>query len=151
MNTEESTVPEVGKIYHVFDDGKVTLMRHFLVKCKEVIPFKALSTDPKYKDVFESWQEAVKEIDWVFNPTTDYVVLCETFDEDTESVVPDDGPLYYARTHYWGWFGFGTMLDDGVLDVNRELWDSLYKDSRNSEMFDYTEQDLATLDKLNNY
>lgn len=78
MTTKDTTVPEVGKIYHVFDDGKITLTRHYLVKCKEVIPFKELSTDPKYKDVFESWQDAVKEVDWVFNTTTDYVVLCET-------------------------------------------------------------------------
>ena len=64
---EAKNIPVVGTIYHVFDDGKITLMRHFLVKCKEVIPFKKLSTDPNYKKIFDSWQEAVKEIDWVFN------------------------------------------------------------------------------------
>jgi hypothetical protein len=144
-------VPEVGKVYHVFDDGKITLMRHFLVKCKEVIPFKKLSTDPNYKKLYESWQEAVSEIDWVFSPETDYVAWCELFDEDTNEVVPNEEPLYYARTKYLDWFGFGTMLDDGVLDVDRKVWEQFYIDSHNPELFGYSEDDLHEIEILNNF
>ena len=151
MTTKDTTVPEVGKIYHVFDDGKIKLTRHYLVKCKEVIPFKELSTDPKYKDVFESWQDAVKEIDWVFNTTTDYVVLCETYDEETDSVVHDDEPLYYARTRQWGWFGFGTFLDDGILDVDRSVWQEFYKDAHDPKISGYSAESLKEIETLNKF
>lgn len=148
---EAKNIPVAGTIYHVFDDGKITLMRHFLVKCKEVIPFKKLSTDPNYKKIFDSWREAVKEIDWVFNPETDYVAWCELFDEETNELVPNEEPLYYARTKYWDWFGFGTMLDDGVLDVTRKVWEQFYKDAHNPEIFGYNDEDLKTIECLDKF
>ena len=128
-------IPVVGKIYHVFDDGKISLSRHFLVKCKEVIPFKEFSTDPKYAGVFKTWKNNVNNCDWLYSETTDYVALCEVFDEQTDAADPNEDPLYYARTKYWGWFGFGTMLDDGVLDVTRKVWEQFYKDAHNPEIF----------------
>ena len=144
-------IPEVGKIYHVFDDGKITLTRHFLVKCKEVTPFKTLSTDPNYREIFESWQEYVKEVDWVFNPETDYVAYCELFDEEINALAPNGEPLYYARTKDWEWFGFGTFLDNGLLDVSRKAWKAFYVDAHNPDLFGYSDEALAEIEELNKY
>ena len=38
---KEQPVPEVGKEYHIFDDGKVRPSRHYIAKVVEVIPFEA--------------------------------------------------------------------------------------------------------------
>ena len=32
-------IPEVGKRYHCFDDGKITFSRHFIIKVDEVLGF----------------------------------------------------------------------------------------------------------------
>lgn len=146
-------IPEVGKVYHVFDDGKITLMRHFLVKCKEVIPFYKLSTDPSYKEIFDRWKESVKDIDWLFRPETDYVICCEfAVDEDHWGFASVNTYFYYARTKNGNWFGFGTLLDDGVLDVSRKIWEQFYKDAYNPEISPYREKrTLKIIDSLNQY
>lgn len=146
----ENDVPEVGKVYHVFDDGKISLTRHFLVKCKEVIPFKEFSTDPKYASVFETWKSGVNECEWLYSTTTDYVVLCEVFDEQTNAVDPKEEPLYYARTKYWDWFGFGTMLDDGTLDVDGHVWRQFYNDAHDPE-YRYGAEYIAEVEALDKF
>ena len=59
---EAKDIPEVGKIYHVFDDGKITWSRHFLVKCKAVIPLKQFATDPQYAKVYEAWKQGKAQL-----------------------------------------------------------------------------------------
>lgn len=56
--------PVVGRIYHMFDDGKITYARHNLVRCKQVIKL----TDFKKHRMYDAWKEAVSEHDWIFNP-----------------------------------------------------------------------------------
>lgn len=146
----ENDVPEVGKTYHVFDDGKISLSRHFLVKCKEVIPFKEFSSDPKYKEVYEAWKYEVNHCDWLYSTTTDYVVICEAFDESTNAVDPNEELLYYARTTYWAWFGFGTMLDDGFLDVDGHIWRQFYSDTHDPEN-GYSAEYIAEVEALDKF
>lgn len=33
-------LPEIGKEYHIFDDGKIRESRHYMCKIIEIIPFK---------------------------------------------------------------------------------------------------------------
>jgi hypothetical protein len=42
----DKCLPEVGKSYHVFNDGKITLSRHYLVKCVAVVPFDCYEECP---------------------------------------------------------------------------------------------------------
>ena len=44
-------VPEVGKEYHIFDDGKLNINRHYTAKVLEVIPF----TDCTDLDLITAW------------------------------------------------------------------------------------------------
>ena len=48
---QTDVVPEVGKIYHVFNDGKLRLSRHGLEKVVEVIPFKDFQTREDMKEL----------------------------------------------------------------------------------------------------
>ena len=142
---EAKDIPEVGKVYHWFDDGKIRLSRHCLMECVEVIPFKQFITDPKYAELFQTWREEVKECDWLYSETTEYIVGCRVKDEPKEPI------LYHARTKDWEWFGFGTFLDNGLLDVSREAWAVFYVDAHNPDLFGYSDEDLAEIEELNKY
>ncbi len=99
-------VPEVGKEYHIFDDGKIKPSRHGITTVVEVIPFKEADTG-----VLEIWCSNVAECWWLYASETDYFIKTEHEDEDE--------PSYFVRTKDGGWFSmgwFGARLDiDGSL------------------------------------
>jgi hypothetical protein len=102
---KEQPVPEVGKEYHVFDDGKISPSRHSIVRITEVIPF----ADVNHKAFLEEWQQEVQDCYWLYAKETDYFVKAER----------DDETDYFVRTKDGGWFSlgfFGARLDvDGYL------------------------------------
>ncbi len=98
-------VPEVGKEYHAFDDGKIRPSRLEVVKILEVIPFKECWDFA----LLSNWTEEVTECYWLYAQETDYFVKAEY----------DDETAYFVRTKDGGWFSlgwFGSRLDvDGSL------------------------------------
>ena len=150
-----TNIPEVGKVYHVFDDGKITLSRHMLVKCVAVIPFNEFINDHKYKKPLLKWMYSVSPNHWVYRDNTDYIVVCEDVNDVASERALRGGDwdklLYYTRTLDGGWFGFGTLLDDGLLDVDRSVWKDFYKAAHNPKRFTYDARqlkDIETLDKF---
>lgn len=103
----EQPVPEVGKEYHTFDDGKTNPSRHSITKITEVIPFIAC----KDTALLEAWKIEVECSYWLYANETDYFVKAEYNDKDE--------PSYFVRTKDGGWFSlgfFGARLDiDGSL------------------------------------
>lgn len=99
-------VPEVGKEYHIFDDGKIKPSRHGITAVVEVIPFKEAD-----EEVLKDWCQNVAECYWLYASETDYFIKTEYEDEDE--------PSYFVRTKDGGWFSmgwFGARLDiDGSL------------------------------------
>ena len=97
-------IPEVGKEYHAFDDGKIKPSRHFIVTVDEVISFKAAD-----ETLLKIWREEVKQCYWLYATKTDYFI----------KAVYDDKTSYFVRTKDGGWFSmgwFGARLDiDGSL------------------------------------
>jgi hypothetical protein len=97
-------VPEVGKEYHAFDDGKIKPSRHEIVKIVELIPFTEAN-----EELLEEWKQNVEECYWLYTPETDYFAKAEYEDETS----------YFVRTEDGGWFSmgwFGSRLDiDGSL------------------------------------
>ncbi len=101
-------IPEVGKEYHIFDDGKIKPSRHSITTIAEVVPFDEFKD--KNSDMLEIWYEEVKECHWLFTPDTDYFV---------KGTFEDDDDMWFVRTTDGGWFSlgfFGSRLDiDGSL------------------------------------
>lgn len=101
---KEQPVPEVGKEYHTFDDGKINPNRHSITTIVEVIPFKEANTE-----VLEAWCKDVAECHWLYASKTDYFIKAEYTDETA----------HFVRTKDGGWFSlgfFGARLDvDGSL------------------------------------
>ena len=111
---KEQPVPEVGKEYYIFDDGKIKPSRLGITTVLEVIPFQ----ECKDSELLEVWQNEVEECYWLYAPETDYFIMAES--------VGDPEPSYFVRTEDGGWFSlgwFGARLDiDGSLYAKMREW-----------------------------
>ena len=109
---KEQPVPEVGKEYHIFDDGKIKPTRHWTCKITELIPYK----ECKDNALMSAWAEEVTECYWLYADETDYFVKGEY----------NDDVAYFVRTKDGGWFSigfFGSRLDiDGSLYAKMIEW-----------------------------
>lgn len=128
-------VPQIGKTYKFYDDGKASREYDAIVKRiisktdAKTIMFKArldedneLSTyynkelDNEYifeKSLHDIWQDEVKNTDWIFVEDTDYFVECSISDYD-------EYPIWFARTKTGGWFSMDIQSDwqGGLLDTD---------------------------------
>ena len=100
-------VPEIGKRYNCFDDGKIRLSRLYTVDVVDVIPF-----DKIYKKTLKEWKTQIKHHDWLFAKETDYFIKTEN---------GEDGNATFVRTLNGGWFSIGEFMNSGRLDVDGEL------------------------------
>ena len=104
-------VPDVGKEYHIFDDGKIRPNRHYVIKILEVIPFSEFTDS----DMLEVWREEIKECYWLYAQETDYFVKT---DYDGDGMV-----AYFVRTTDGGWFSLGWF--GARLDIDGSLYEKL--------------------------
>ena len=107
-------VPEVGKEYHIFDDGKISPSRHFIAKITEVLPFDKV-VNPE-SQLYKAWEENIKEAYWLFAQDTDYFVKA------TSSY--DTNPLFFVRTADGGWFSidYPNVWMGARLDIDGHLY-----------------------------
>lgn len=125
-------IPEVGKCYHCFDDGKITFSRHFIIKVDEVLDF--MQFKKKYPEMVAQYIQETKSCYWLYARRTDKFVI--TFKgENNELGV-------YVRMKDGGWFGIGSWWNSAELDVTGKLWESLVQ---NINHFDYTEEEKKQL------
>jgi hypothetical protein len=108
-------IPEVGKIYHCFDDGKISFSRHFLIKVDEVLGHQQFKK--KYPEQFKLYREAVKRSYWLYSTHSDKFIITHKGENNELGV--------YVRTKQGGWFGIGTWWNSAALDVTGILWEGL--------------------------
>ena len=125
-------IPEVGKRYHCFDDGKINFSRHFIIKVDEVLNF--MQFKKKYPQMVKNYISTTKDCYWLYARRTDKFVI--TFNGENNEVG------VYVRTKNGGWFGIGDWWNSARLDVTSKLWDNLVKDL---DDFDYTEEEKQKL------
>jgi hypothetical protein len=101
-------LPEIGKTYNCFDDGKISESRRYEVTITEIIPFKEID-----KDTLEQWNEEVKTCDWLYDVKTDYFIKAWNGDNFET----------FVRTKDKGWFSMG--WNSGRLDVDGSLTERL--------------------------
>ena len=140
MNKEfrQDNIPEVGKYYHFWDDGKVSPGRHYICRVEELIPrdiAKGIEvTVPDWDDVhkvnfscqtdlFGHWKNEVEYCNWLYADDTDFFVRIS---------VPqyDDDYLYAVRTKHGGWFTLDiqSSWQGGELDVDGSIYERVKKD-----------------------
>ena len=93
--------PEVGKIYHGFDDGKIRLSR--LVDWK-IVKRIDLDNDKVSKNLLRVLQKEIKECYWLF--ATEQTIIYRAYAVDENGKYDKEiGYCYYLRTKGGGWFG----------------------------------------------
>ena len=121
-------VPEVGRRYHCFDDGKITFSRHFIIQVDEVLGHQQFKK--KYPKEFELYREAVKGHYWLYSTHSDKFIITHKGENDELGV--------YVRTKQGGWFGIGFYWNSAELDVTGKSWDELILDI---DQWNYTEEE----------
>ena len=130
----EQPVPEVGKKYHCFDDGKIRFSRHYIVEISEILGYCAFRK--KYPELFKNYTSLVKRCYWLYAKSTDFFVVCEHGE--------DNGLEVFVRTKDGGWFSIGGFMNSGELDVTGNLWKDL---AEHIDDFDYTPEEKKRIIK----
>ena len=122
-------VPEVGKKYHFFDDGKITFSRHYIYEVCDVVGHMQFKR--QYPEHFRIWRKEVKRCYWLYSSHSDKFIIAKRHECEDNSI------YVFVRTKQGEWFSIGGFLDSGLLDVTGKLWDELVKHIDN---FSYTDE-----------
>ena len=125
-------IPEVGKKYHCFDDGKIRFSRHFIIQVDEVLNFMEFKR--KYRDLFDIYTNEVRYHYWLYSTHSDKFIITHKGENNELGL--------YVRTKQGGWFGIGPFWDSAILDVTGKLWENLVA---NIDDYDYTEEEKKQL------
>ena len=133
-------IPEVGKFYHFWDDGKCGVSRHYIAKCEEIIPIESAETyliANQYhnkKSLLKLWVKEKKHVNWIFSPKTDVIIRCS---------IPkyDQYDIFFARDNDDGWFSFCTTgwWQGGRLDIDGSIYEAILQsamDDNNWEAYE---------------
>ena len=125
----ENNMPQVGKRYHFFQDGKSGASRHYICKITKIIPFAGITDE----ELLELYNTEVKYCYWLYEPTTDFFVYGQIVKPD--NTLADD-ELIFVRT-FDGWFSFNAGWGDGELDVDGSHYRAILKYWDAEQMGDY--------------
>lgn len=104
----EVKLPQVGCVYYVYDDGKISLSREYMVIILKV--YKAWRMPLWVR--FRYWRE--KRTCACYADKTDYVIKAYRLDDVKRKE-------YFVRSSMGEWFGLGipnSVWDGGLLDVD---------------------------------
>ena len=102
-------LPEIGKFYDCYDDGKISESRRYQVKITNVIHFKDAN-----EKIIEKWKKCVNKNNELFAKETDYFILADSYEQGKDNITKS----IFARTlDKKDWFSFG-------LDCDSNLWNN---------------------------
>ena len=110
VKTKKVPVPEVGKTYGYFDDGKIRRSRYDIVDVTEIVPFAEIDVATR-----REWERDVEDCGFLYATTTDVFVKGRSqgvFYGKLE-------PVVFARTVDGRWFSLEWKA--GVLDLDGSL------------------------------
>lgn len=145
MNREykEEPIPEVGKEYHFWDDGKSSPSRHYICRCERIIKSKKeakaikftlreylapYTKDAKFIEyetsLYDIWKKSVKDHYWLIAEDTDAFIeiSCPKYDENN---------LWAVRTKWGGWFTLDiqSSWQGGDVDVTGEKYEHVVENA----------------------
>ena len=133
-------IPEIGKFYHFFDDGKTSPGRHYICKVERILTMDEAKNEPivvpnwaeclerddltyTLATIYDNWQDEIERCDWLFDTETDYFIECSCpkYDENN---------LWFVRTKNGGWFSMDiqSSWQGGRLDVDGSIYEAIKED-----------------------
>ena len=106
-------LPEIGKTYNCFDDGKISKSRMYQVTIDEIIPFEKANNE-----LLQLWKEEGIPSYWLFEKTDYFIKFTSNENEEYPNGV-------FARTKDGGRFGLGNWWNSGRLDIDGSLMEYL--------------------------
>lgn len=136
-------IPKIGKYYHFFDDGKLSVSRHYICKVERIItPEEAkcimIEVPNDYIDnvkdtisLYDHWHDnEMPNNDWLYAKYTDYFieVSCPKYDKNN---------LWFVRTKDDGWFSMDiqSSWQGGRLDIDESIYESILNDIENDPYY----------------
>lgn len=106
-------LPEIGKLYYAYDDGKIRPSREYTVIIDELIE----DIEKLPEGIYEAWSEEANDCFWLFSEESDYIAVGHVDNEEKEK-------CYFVRTHGGHWHSIHTqdsiVGDNLALDVTGE-------------------------------
>lgn len=136
-------IPEIGKSYPFFDDGKTSVSRLYKATVTRVFKFSKipedLVSDRLLEDGLYTLADYIRDsqsyCDRLYAPETDYVI---------EASIPvyDDDLIYFIRTKNNGWFSidFSNTWQSGELDITWKKYNNLLEFYQEENMWDAAEE-----------
>ena len=126
-------IPEIGKEYHFWDDGKISVSRHYICRVERIISpeeakeimFSREYTVPTDMSLYQIWEDEKSECTWLYADDTDCFVeiSCPKY---------DDNLLYCARTKSGGFFSMNiqSFWQSGELDVDGKIFEDVIENRK---------------------
>lgn len=111
------SIPEIGRTYYVYDDGKIRLSRESQVTILEVIPYNEAPVE-----VINDWIAEYHAFWWNKANVVDYFV---------KTVGYEDNIIWFTRTVDGEWYSFGMnwfQFGGGYLDIEDKWHNKLIKE-----------------------
>lgn len=105
-------LPEIGKTYNCYDDGKITKPRQYHVTVTGIIVIDDIKDDYY---IYELLNYNIEETPWLF-AGVEHKYLLETVSDEAE--ILKGTKLYLAMTNEGFWFGLGYWYDDGYPKIS---------------------------------
>lgn len=150
INNKDMNIPEIGKEYYFFDDGKISPSRCYKAKVLRVVPYDERNEvfDVYDYDCDDKIPKSLKEIHkyevddhrqsenfvvlgkgstkpgepWLYAEKTDFFVEC---------AIPgyDENNIWFARTVEGGWFSMDiqSSWQGGKLDIDNSIYEDAKK------------------------
>lgn len=101
-------LPEIGKTYYAYDDGKVRPSREYQVTIDRLVE----NIEELPDGIYEAWSEEANECYWLFNEESDYIVIAHVENEVQEE-------CYFVRT--WGGHWHSISHENAISGDNLAL------------------------------
>ena len=121
------SIPEVGKVYKFYDDGKVGSSRRYWAKVKKVLDIEETKNilvsiydedDWVKVPLYDVIQEEIRHCDWLYSKEQKEVICC---------AIPayDCNDIWVIRDKTGGWFSINVQnsWQGGQLDVDNDYFD----------------------------
>lgn len=117
-------LPQKGKKYYCYDDGKVSYGRQYEVLITDVIPWNDAAEELQHL-----CNQAIKQDPDLYKCNQDYIVIGVSYEQYLPTIE------IFLETKYNGWFGIGdynkkeqtfiNYWNSGLLDVDNSLTENL--------------------------